>query len=137
MNEHTPPTTTRSNPPTDHGFVLVSPPGDGGAQAEALADQWSSPSASRPRTTLGMKARRNLSYHKQVKVRYTTSNWLAHDDVYADYVPSAATATGASYDLYDTFTFALPLPSSNQADKLEFCVCYTCSDAEFWTTTTT
>nr|XP_027208476.1 uncharacterized protein LOC113802155 [Penaeus vannamei] len=80
---------------------------------------------------------RNLSYHKQVKVRYTTSNWLAHDDVYADYVPSAATATGASYDLYDTFTFALPLPSSNQADKLEFCVCYTCSDAEFWTTTTT
>ncbi|ROT81830.1 putative protein phosphatase 1 regulatory subunit 3B-like [Penaeus vannamei] len=130
----------------------------GGAKAEALADQWELAFRQPASDYLGMKARletnnvslenvvikesearvtgtvkvRNLSYHKQVKVRYTTSNWLAHDDVYADYVPSAATATGASYDLYDTFTFALPLPSSNQADKLEFCVCYTCSDAEFW-----
>ncbi|XP_037778789.1 protein phosphatase 1 regulatory subunit 3C-B-like [Penaeus monodon] len=130
----------------------------GGAQAEALADQWELAFRQPASDYLGMKARleannvslenvlvkesearvtgtvkvRNLSYHKQVKVRYTTSNWAAHDDVYADYVPSAATATGASYDLYDTFTFALPLPSSSQADKLEFCVCYSCHDADYW-----
>ncbi|XP_042884768.1 protein phosphatase 1 regulatory subunit 3B-like [Penaeus japonicus] len=130
----------------------------GGAKAEALSDQWELAFRQPASDYLGMKARlesnnvslenvlvkesearvtgtvkvRNLSYHKQVKIRYTTSNWLAHDDVYADFVPSAATATGASYDIYDTFTFALPLPSSNQADKLEFCVCYICNETEYW-----
>lgn len=130
----------------------------GGAKAEALSDQWELAFAQPASDYLGMKARlennnvslenvivkesearitgtvkvRNLAFHKMVMIRYTTSNWLAHDDVYADYVPSVATATGMSYDLYDTFTFVLPLPSSSQADKLEFCVCYKCNETEYW-----
>lgn len=43
-----------------------------------------------------------------------------------------STATGASYDIYDTFVFAIPLPGSTQADKLEFCVCFRSEVGEYW-----
>ncbi|XP_050710093.1 protein phosphatase 1 regulatory subunit 3B-like isoform X4 [Eriocheir sinensis] len=130
----------------------------GGAKAEAVADQWELAFAQPASDYMGMKARlerdnvcvenvmikeaegkitgtvkvRNLSFNKSVKARYTVNNWTACEDVEADYVPSKTTATGASYDIYDTFTFNIPLPVTSLADKIEFCVCYNCDGAEFW-----
>lgn len=65
-----------------------------------------------------------------VSVRYTTNNWASYDDVEATFVPSLAAS--ASYDIYDTFSFSLPLPGSTQADKIEFCICYDADGCEFW-----
>ena len=75
---------------------------------------------------------RNLAYNKSVKVRYTLNNWSSHEDVEGTYVPSQSTATGASYDIYDTFSFTIPLPVTSQADKVEFCVCFLSDYVEFW-----
>ncbi|XP_045122891.1 protein phosphatase 1 regulatory subunit 3B-like isoform X3 [Portunus trituberculatus] len=130
----------------------------GGAKAEAVADQWELAFAQPASDYIGMKARlerdnvclenvmikeaegniagtvkvRNLSYNKTVKVRFTIDNWGSHEDIEATYVPSRCTATGASYDLYDTFSFILPLPVSTQADKIEFCVCFSSDNVEYW-----
>ncbi|XP_042218493.1 protein phosphatase 1 regulatory subunit 3C-B-like [Homarus americanus] len=129
-----------------------------GAKAEAVCDQWELAFPQPASDYLGMKARlendyislenvvikesenrvagtvkvRNLSFHKSVKVRYTINNWTTHEDVEGEFVPSLSTATGASYDLYDTFSFSLPLPGSTQADKLEFCVCFKSEIGEYW-----
>ncbi|KAK7074141.1 Protein phosphatase 1 regulatory subunit 3B [Halocaridina rubra] len=128
----------------------------GGAKAEAVTDQWELAFAQPASDYLGMRHKlekeyvslenvvikeaenrilgtikvRNLSYHKEVKVRYTTDHWSTHEDILCTFVPS--TATSASYDIYDTFSFTLTLPSSNLADKLEFCICYTCDVTEYW-----
>lgn len=130
----------------------------GGAKAEAVADQWELAFAQPASDYIGMKARlerdnvclenvviketegtiggtvkvRNLAYNKTVKVRFTINNWTSNEDVEALYVPSQSTATGASYDIYDTFSFSIPLPVSSQADKIEFCVCFTSDFEEFW-----
>lgn len=130
----------------------------GGAKAEAVADQWGLAFAQPASDYLGMKARlerdnicvenviikesenratgtvkvRNLAYHKRVKVRYTINNWITFEEIEADYLPSMSTATGASYDIYDTFSFSLPLPGSTQADKIEFCVCFMSDAGEYW-----
>lgn len=127
----------------------------GGAKAEAVTDQWELAFPQPASDYLGMRQKlekenvclenvlikeaenrvigtvkvRNLSFHKQVRIRYTTDHWITHEDVECSFVPSTATS---SYDIYDTFSFSLPLPSSNQADKIEFCLCYTCEHAEYW-----
>lgn len=127
----------------------------GGAKAEAVADQWELAFPQPASDYLGMRQKlekenvslenivikeaenrvigtvkvKNMSYHKEVKIRYTVDHWTSHEDVEAEYVPSTATT---SYDIYDTFSFTLPLPSSCLADKLEFCVCYLCDLTEFW-----
>lgn len=75
---------------------------------------------------------RNLSFHKSVYIRFTINNWTSYEDIEGEFVPSLTTATGASYNIYDTFTFSLPLPGSTQADKLEFCVCFRSDKGEFW-----
>ncbi|XP_069953812.1 protein phosphatase 1 regulatory subunit 3B isoform X1 [Cherax quadricarinatus] len=129
----------------------------GGAKAEAVCDQWELAFAQPASDYLGMKARlekdnvtlenvvikemenrvqgtvkvRNLSFHKSVIVRYTINNWISHDEIEAEFVPSLS-ATVASYNLYDTFTFSLPLPGSTQADKVEFCICFKSEQGEFW-----
>lgn len=129
----------------------------GGAKAEAVADQWELAFPQPASDYLGMRQKlekenvslenviiqeaenrivgtvkvRNLSYHKEVSIRYTTDHWTTHEDVQATFVPSTST-TGGSYDIYDNFSFVLPLPSSSQADKLEFCVCYQCDHVEYW-----
>lgn len=128
----------------------------GGAKAEAVADQWELAFPQPASDYLGMKLKlerenvsleniivkeaenkvvgtvkvRNLSYHKQVKVRYTIDHWTTHEDVEGVFIPS--TSTSGAYDIYDSFSFSLPLPPTNQADKVEFCVCFTCDLAEYW-----
>lgn len=130
----------------------------GGAKAEAVTDQWELAFAQPASDYMGMKARlerdnvclenviikegegtiegtvkvRNLSYNKTVKVRFTTNNWTSYEDVQATYVPSRTTATTATYDIYDTFAFSVPLPLGSQADKIEFCVCFSSDFVEFW-----
>lgn len=130
----------------------------GGAKAEAVCDQWELAFPQPASDYMGMKARlekhnvslenviiresesrvqgtvkvRNLSFHKSVYIRFTINNWTSYEDIEGEFVPSLTTATGASYNIYDTFTFSLPLPGSTQADKLEFCVCFRSDKGEFW-----
>jgi len=73
---------------------------------------------------------RNISFHKDVTVRYTTNNWLTTEDVLCTYVPSAVTC--ASYDLYDRFSFEITLPEEPESDKLQFCIRYSSDGQEFW-----
>lgn len=129
----------------------------GGAKAEAVADQWELAFAQPASNYMGMKARlerdnvclenamikeaensivgtvkvRNLSYHKLVKVRYTINNWASFEEVEGSFIPLGS-PTSAAYDIYDTFSFNLPLPGSTQADKLEFCICFTTDTCEYW-----
>lgn len=131
----------------------------GGAKAEAVSDQWELAFAQPASNYLGMKARlekdnvclenavvkeaenkitgtvkvRNLSFHKLVKVRCTINHWASYEDIEANYIPSLGTSFSCvSYDIYDTFSFTLPLPGPMQADKLEFCICFTADESEFW-----
>lgn len=73
---------------------------------------------------------RNISFHKEVCVRYTTNSWASTTDVIATYVPSPPTA--AAYDHYDRFSFELPLPHLAESDKLEFCIKFSCDGVEYW-----
>ncbi|KAG0720610.1 Protein phosphatase 1 regulatory subunit 3C [Chionoecetes opilio] len=130
----------------------------GGAKPEAVTDQWELAFAQPASNYIGMKARlerdnvcvenviikepegvisgtvkvRNLSYNKTVKVRFTINSWTSYEDVEAVYVPSRGSATGASYDIYDTFSFSIPLPVGPLADKIEFCVCFNSDFIEYW-----
>jgi len=73
---------------------------------------------------------RNMSFHKQITVRYTYDNWCTDSDVDATYIP--APVTTSSYDLYDRFSFELPLPCRSETDKVEFCIRFSCDGMEHW-----
>ncbi|XP_076062871.1 protein phosphatase 1 regulatory subunit 3B-like isoform X2 [Oratosquilla oratoria] len=129
-----------------------------GAKAEAVTDHWELSFPQPASDYLAFKARldnnnvslenvvineadsgvtgtvkvRNLDFHKTVTVRYTVDSWTTTSKITCEYVPSATTATGISYDLYDTFKFDFPLPTSGMADKVEFCVCFSCQGQEYW-----
>ncbi|KAF2358278.1 CBM21 (carbohydrate binding type-21) domain [Trinorchestia longiramus] len=66
----------------------------------------------------------NLSFHKDVLIRYSSNGWLTSNDAVATYIQSPTTSV--AYDLYDRFGFEVPLPDANITDKLEFCVRFTC-----------
>ena len=63
-------------------------------------------------------------------VKYTSDGWLSTDEAEATYIPAPSTAV--AYDLYDRFEFEIPLPDAQFADKLEFCVRFTCDGTEYW-----
>ncbi|XP_018020774.1 protein phosphatase 1 regulatory subunit 3B isoform X2 [Hyalella azteca] len=73
---------------------------------------------------------RNLSFHKDVLVRYSSDAWLSSRDVSGVFIP--APTTSVAYDLYDRFSFEIPLPEANLTDKLEFCVRFSCDGREYW-----
>jgi len=73
---------------------------------------------------------RNLSFHKAVTVKYTYDGWRSDSDVDATYI--AAPVTSSTYDLYDRFSFEIPLPCQSETDKIEFCVRFACDGAEHW-----
>ncbi|VVC45297.1 Immunoglobulin-like fold,CBM21 (carbohydrate binding type-21) domain [Cinara cedri] len=83
---------------------------------------------------------RNLSYDKEVFVRYTEDRWVTHRDALCTYVQQNITAMNANgscsvapapvQNIYDTFSFCLQLPTS--ATAMEFAVCYKNVEFECW-----
>ncbi|MCL4144343.1 UNVERIFIED_CONTAM: hypothetical protein GTU68_059592 [Idotea baltica] len=128
----------------------------GGAKAEAKPDEWALTFSQPASDYMAWKSRlerdnialenlvikeaesllegtvkvRNIAFEKSVVIRYTSTNWVCSDDVEADYVTTPS--SGSSYNLYDTFSFQIPLPSSSTADKIEFCLCYFTDGGSFW-----
>uniref|UniRef100_A0A8D8WV43 Protein phosphatase 1 regulatory subunit n=1 Tax=Cacopsylla melanoneura TaxID=428564 RepID=A0A8D8WV43_9HEMI len=71
---------------------------------------------------------RNLSFHKQVIIRYSVNNWVSYSDVRCTYVPSA---TPSSITIvYDTFAFQISIPKN--VIQVEFCFAYRTEEGEFW-----
>ncbi|XP_054721596.1 glycogen-binding subunit 76A-like [Uloborus diversus] len=68
----------------------------------------------------------NLGYEKRVQVRYTTTEWAAHTDLTADYIPSSC--DGFS----DKFSFNLNLPHLSPGQRLVFALRYIANGQEFW-----
>ncbi|GBM80898.1 Glycogen-binding subunit 76A [Araneus ventricosus] len=68
----------------------------------------------------------NLGFEKLVQVRYTTTEWAAHTDLNADYVPSSC--DGFS----DKFSFSLQLPHLCPGQRLVFALKYVANGQEFW-----
>lgn len=72
----------------------------------------------------------NLSYHKEVFVRWSSDNWNTHEDVFCKYVANGNNVSSSAYVLFDTFSFKLNLPP--KCRKIEFCVCFRCEGKEYW-----
>lgn len=71
---------------------------------------------------------RNISFHKEVIIRYTTNNWASVTDDKCTYVPSA---TPSSITIvYDTFAFQISIPKN--ATEIEFCIAYRPENEEYW-----
>ena len=69
----------------------------------------------------------NIAFHKSVKVRYTTNNWLTFTDVTANYM--ANSCDGAT----DRFAFSIVVPQYfGVRSRLLFAVCYTVNGETFW-----
>ena len=75
---------------------------------------------------------KNISFQKNVFVRYTYSSWESHEDVVATYVPGPGDIPGRpSY--CDTFTFKFDIPSTADVSKsVEFAVCYEADGTQYW-----
>lgn len=88
---------------------------------------------------------RNLSYDKDVFVRYTRDNWATHADTGCSYVqnnpmmngngtngscPAQSCPTQNVMAIYDTFSFGLQLPTD--AKSVAFAVCYKGDGFECW-----
>ncbi|RXG69461.1 Protein phosphatase 1 regulatory subunit 3C-B [Armadillidium vulgare] len=128
----------------------------GGAKAEAISSEWALTFSQPASDYLSWKSKlergnvalenvvinesesllsgtvkvRNVAFEKSVIVRYTTNNWLSHDEALGQYM--SLPASGSSYNIYDTFTFSIPLPCTSIADKIEFCICYETDGCQFW-----
>ncbi|XP_066579004.1 protein phosphatase 1 regulatory subunit 3E [Amia ocellicauda] len=76
----------------------------------------------------------NLSFHKQVLIRYTFDRWASHSQVTGAYLPPTVQHFSLSTD---RFQFRLPLPAPPCSPlalppSLEFAVCYCVQGEEFW-----
>lgn len=70
----------------------------------------------------------NVSFHKEVFVRWTADCWATHEDVFGKFVNNGSSS--AAYVLFDTFSFKLNLPP--KCKRIEFCVCFRCEGQEYW-----
>ncbi|XP_067857887.1 protein phosphatase 1 regulatory subunit 3G [Heptranchias perlo] len=69
----------------------------------------------------------NVSYAKEVTVRYTFNNWLSCMDTPAEYVE------GSSRSGTDQFSFALSIPPFlDQGSFVHFAICYRADNEEYW-----
>lgn len=66
----------------------------------------------------------NLSYAKEVTLRYTTDGWDTFRDVQLSHVPGS--------DSFDRFSFEINFHSMNIRDKVVFCIRFVCDSGEFW-----
>lgn len=70
---------------------------------------------------------KNISYVKQVSVKYTLNNWETHETINATYVP------GSSTGWTDTFSFEIiPKGSISDISYIELAVCYSANNQEHW-----
>lgn len=78
----------------------------------------------------------NMAFDKHVFIRYTVDSWKTSKDQDCTFVGNTSTSvrgtttSAGAYSLYDTFSFRLEMAAD--ARNIEFCVCFRCSDAEFW-----
>lgn len=71
---------------------------------------------------------KNINFEKSVFVRCTFDGWKSEQDIQTTYVPNSS-----SVSHFDTFSFTMNVSKSlGTKDKMEFCVCYTCADQQFW-----
>ena len=72
---------------------------------------------------------KNISFEKQITVRYTLNKWQSHDTVIANYVPGSSTGNG----LTDTFSFEI-IPEENDVKEIEiqFAICYNANGQTYW-----
>lgn len=69
----------------------------------------------------------NISFAKEVTVRYTTNNWQGLMDIWADYVPNS------SDGVTDQFSFRISLPREfDLGDRFEFAVRYKVAGKCYW-----
>ena len=69
----------------------------------------------------------NISFAKEVTVRYTTNNWQGLMDIWADYVPNS------SDGITDQFSFRVSLPREfDVGDRFEFAVRYKVAGKCYW-----
>lgn len=62
---------------------------------------------------------KNLAMHKKVTIRYTTDNWISHNDIDAEW----------QFSFFDRDCFYCYL---NADDSIEFAVRYQVNDQEYW-----
>lgn len=69
----------------------------------------------------------NVTYRKEVTVRYTTDDWKTVRNERANYLSTSRNGTT------DTFFFRIPLSSVWQdRSKMEFAICYSVEGNDFW-----
>ena len=68
----------------------------------------------------------NFSFKKDVTVRMSEDNWTTSQDVPASYL------TGSSDGQTDRFYATLTVKPSIPCDKMQFAVCYTVNDKQYW-----
>ncbi|XP_065191577.1 protein phosphatase 1 regulatory subunit 3C-like [Sycon ciliatum] len=76
----------------------------------------------------------NISFEKEVSLRYTIDNWATSCNLTASYVTGSTSQDGSS-DRF-SFTYVLPSPSTSASGKvpprLEFAVCFKTPLGEYW-----
>ena len=73
---------------------------------------------------IGTVAVLNLSYAKEVTLRYTINGWESYTDLQLQHVPSR--------ESFDRFSFEINFSSMNIDNRVVFCIRYSCDAGEFW-----
>ena len=70
----------------------------------------------------------NLDFHKSLLIRYTLDDWATSQDSQAAYIP------GSCDGFSDKFTFTIDISSirGQVGKKVQFCICFTCSNNQYW-----
>ena len=69
----------------------------------------------------------NLSFIKEVTVRFTFNGWATYRDIWADYMSSCSDGKT------DKFSFRVTVPHDFEKNQhMEFAIRYRVSDQEFW-----
>lgn len=133
----------------------------GGASAEVAADRWELAFAQPASDYLDFRSRldklnlslenvvlqeadqqlvgtvkvKNLAFSKQVTVRITFDNWKTQTDFEATFATPSGLQGGSNtptINLFDTFSFKIPIPALVPSNRIQFCVRFTCEAGEFW-----
>ena len=133
----------------------------GGASAEVAADRWELSFAQPASDYLDFRSRldklnlslenvvlqeadqqlvgtvkvKNLAFSKQVTVRITFDNWQTQTDFEATFATPSGLQGGSNtptINLFDTFSFKIPIPTLVPSNRIQFCVRFTCEAGEFW-----
>ncbi|XP_078368227.1 protein phosphatase 1 regulatory subunit 3C-like [Oculina patagonica] len=69
----------------------------------------------------------NLSFTKEVTVRFTLNGWMSYRDIWADYMSTCADGKT------DKFSFRITVPHDFEVNRhMEFAIRYRVSNQEFW-----